>query len=114
MLGTAVKPELRAELEVGPLPRGGNSYTVNATSSGYNQTSGASFRIIADLGNWDNSVGTNSPGQSGDPNSPHYADLFDMWAKSKYFPIFFSRTKIESAAESVTILKPGVRPAKLE
>lgn len=114
MLGNAVKPELRAELEVGPLPRGGNSYTVNATSSGYNQTSGASFRIIADLGNWDNSLGTNSPGQSGDPNSPHYADLFDMWAKAKYFPIFFSRTKIESAAESVTILKPGVRLAELE
>jgi hypothetical protein len=37
-----------------------------------------------------------------------------MWAKGKYFPIFFSRSKIESAAESITTLKPGVRPAKLE
>jgi penicillin amidase len=106
MLSNAVRPELRAELDVGPLPRGGNSYTVNNTSSGFNQTSGASFRIIADLGNWENSVGTNSPGQSGDPKSPHYADLFEMWAKGKYFPIFFSRSKIESAAESITTLKP--------
>ncbi len=117
MLSQAVKPELRAKLEVGPLPRGGNSYTVNNTSSGYNQTSGASFRIIADLGDWDNSLGTNSPGQSGDPSSPHYADLFEMWARGKYFPIFFSRSRIESAAESITTLKPvkpGVRPLKLE
>jgi penicillin amidase len=106
MLSSAVKPELRAELDVGPLSRGGNSYTVNNTSSGYNQTSGASFRIIADLGNWDNSVGTNSPGQSGDPKSPHYADLFEMWAQGKYFAIFFSRSKIESSAESITTLKP--------
>jgi penicillin amidase len=117
MLSNAVKPELRAELDVGPLPRGGNSYTVNNTSSGYNQTSGASFRIIADLRNWDNSLGTNSPGQSGDPKNPHYADLFEMWAKGKYFPIFFSRSKIESAAERVTTLKPakpGFRHAKLD
>ena len=114
MLSNAVKPELRAELDIGPLPRGGNSYTVNNTSSGFSQTSGASFRIIADLGNWDNSQGTNSPGQSGDPNSPHYADLFEMWAAEKYFPIFFSRNKIESAAERITTLKPGVRLAKLE
>ncbi|NIM57868.1 MAG: penicillin acylase family protein [Candidatus Aminicenantes bacterium] len=106
MLSDAIKPELRPELDVGPLPRGGNSYTVNNTSSGFNQTSGASFRIIADLENWDNSVGTNSPGQSGDPSSPHYADLFEMWAQGKYFPIFFSRSKIESDAEMITTLKP--------
>jgi penicillin amidase len=106
MLSNAIKPELRAKLDIGPLPRGGNSNTANSTSNGYNQTSGASFRIIADLENWDKSVGTNSPGQSGDPSSPHYADLFETWAKGKYFPVFFSRSKIESAAERVTILKP--------
>jgi penicillin amidase len=106
MLSEALTPELRAKLDIGPLPRGGDGNTVNNTSSGYNQTSGASFRIIADLGNWDNSVGTNSPGQSGDPASPHYADLFEMWAKGKYFPLFYSRTKIESVAEHITTLKP--------
>lgn len=106
MLSEALQPELRAKLDVGPLPRGGNGNTVNNTSSGYNQTSGASFRIIADLGNWDNSVGTNTPGQSGDPASPHYSDLFLMWAKGKYFPVFFSRAEIESVAEHVTVLEP--------
>ncbi|UCE21626.1 MAG: penicillin acylase family protein [Candidatus Aminicenantes bacterium] len=106
MLSRAVNEELRAKLDVGPLPRGGNSFTVNNTSSGYNQTSGASFRIIADLSDWDKSLGTNSPGQSGNPNSPHYADLFEMWARGDYFPVYFSRKKVESAAEQTTVLKP--------
>ncbi len=106
MLNAAVNDELQVNLNAGPLPRGGNSYTVNNTSSGYNQTSGASFRIIADLSDWDNSLGTNNPGQSGNPNSPHYADLFEMWARGEYFPVYFSRKKVESAAEHVTLLKP--------
>jgi penicillin amidase len=91
---------------VGPLPRGGSASTVNATGGGDNQTSGASFRIVADLENWDNCVGTNNPGQSGDPASPHYRDLFEMWAAGKYFPVFFSREKIESVAEERVLLEP--------
>lgn len=105
-LSDAVTPELRAKLDLGPLPRGGNGNTVNQTTGGYNQTSGASFRILADLSDWDLSLGTNSPGQSGAPDSPHYRDLFTLWARDAYFPILFSRSKIESAAESVTRLIP--------
>lgn len=107
LLSPAVNKDLQNILNVGPLPRGGYSYTVNNTSSGYNQTSGGSFRIIADLSDWDNSLGTNTPGQSGDPEKHHYSDLFEMWAKDKYFPVFFSREKIESVTERVTILEPG-------
>ena len=106
VLSDAVNEELKAKLDVGPYPRGGNGFTVNMTTSNLNQTSGGSFRIVADLENWDNSVGTNSPGQSGNPDSPHYSDLIEPWSKGKYFPIFFSREKIESAAESIIVLKP--------
>ena len=87
--------------DIGPF---GN--TVNQTTGGYNQTSGASFRILADLSDWDLSLGTNSPGQSGASASPHYRDLFNLWARDAYFPILFSRSKIESAAGSVTRLIP--------
>jgi penicillin amidase len=41
---------------------------------------------VADTGDWDRSVASNSPGQSGDPRSPHYRDLFDDWANDRYFP----------------------------
>lgn len=105
-LSQAVNKAIRSTLDLGPEPRGGNNNTVNNTSGGYNQTSGASFRIIANLEDWDFSLGSNSPGQSGNPDSPHYADLFRMWLKGKYFPIFFSREKILSVAELITTLEP--------
>ncbi len=96
-------------LDVGPRAQGGNGETVNQTSGGYNQTSGASFRILADLSDWDSSLGTNSPGQSGDPESPQYRDLFELWIGDKYFPVLYSREKVESAATTVTILVPRKR-----
>ncbi len=104
-LAPAVRPEIRDRLNVGPLPRGGYRYTVNNTSGDLNQSSGATFRIIIDTGNWDLAVGTNAPGQSGDPASPHYRDLFVSWATGRYFPILFSRKKVESATEQITILR---------
>jgi penicillin G amidase len=84
-LSAALKPELRAKYDVGTLPRGGDTYTVTATGGGDNQTGGGSFKIIVDTENWDNSVGLNNPGQSGDVNSPHYRDLYELWARGKYF-----------------------------
>jgi len=51
-------------------------------------------------------VGLNSPGQSGNPYSPHYEDLFPLWAEGKYFPLFFSRGKIESVTEEILNLQP--------
>jgi penicillin amidase len=105
-LSEAVAPELRRKLDLGPLPRGGSAHTVNSTSDGDNQSTGASFRIIADAADWDASVGTNAPGQSGDPDSPHYRDLFEPWAAGRYFPVFFSRAKVESVAEAKIKLVP--------
>jgi penicillin amidase len=94
-----VAPDLRARMNVGPAPRGGDSFTVSATGNADNQTSGGSLKIIVDTENWDASLGLNNPGQSGDPTSPHYRDLFEIWSRGRYFPIFFSRGKVESAAE---------------
>tara|TARA_Y100000588_G_scaffold382675_2_gene470620 strand:- start:1695 stop:4154 length:2460 start_codon:yes stop_codon:yes gene_type:complete len=106
----AVNAELRRRLDVGPLPRGGYGGTVHNTGNSDNQTSGASFMIVADTSDWDNSVGLNAPGQSGDPDSPHYRDLFELWGKGQYFPIFFSRSKVESVTESTTTLRPIALP----
>jgi penicillin amidase len=105
-LTDAVSDDVRRKLDVGPLPRGGDAYTVGATSGGDNQTSGASFRIIANTGDWDASVGSNNPGQSGDQRSPHYSDLFQLWARDKYFPVAYTRARVESVAESATVLAP--------
>jgi penicillin amidase len=106
-LSSAVKPDVRSVLDVGPAPRGGDSYTVTATGGTDNQTSGGSLKIIANVDDWDTSVALNNPGQSGDPKSSHYRDLFELWSRGKYFPIFYSRAKVDSVAEQTTIMQPA-------
>lgn len=106
-LAPAVNEKLRAQLNVGPAPRGGYDSTLNATGAGDNQRSGATFRVILDTAEWDNSVATNAPGQSGDPRSPHYRDLFRLWSKHQYFPLFYSRGKVESVTERRLVLEPA-------
>ena len=105
-MADAVDEETRALLEVGPWPRGGYESTVNNTGGGENQGSGGSFRVILDPSNWDNSVATSTPGQSGDPMSPHYRDLFELWVRHQYFPLAYTRAKVESVTESRVMLTP--------
>ena len=105
-LGNAVNEDMRARLNVGPLPRGGYGSTVNQTGNGDNQTNGASFRIIVDTVDWDRTVGMNSPGQSGNPDSPFYSNLFENWANDTSHPVFYSRDKIEE----VTAVRIALRP----
>ncbi len=106
MLSDAVNAELRAQLDVGPIPRGGDSFTVNNTGSEDMQTVGASFRLIADPSNWDRSLGVNTPGQAGDPAQAHYRDLSGLWAEGQYFPVLYSRDKILAVTEHTTLLQP--------
>ena len=106
-LSNAVHDTIQTKLDLGPLPRGGNAYTPGSTGSNLRQSSGASFRIIVNTGDWDAAVGSNGPGQSGNPDSPFYDNLFEPWAKDQYFPVYFSRNKIDSVAVSITELIPS-------
>ena len=105
-LGEALDSATRATLDVGPAPRGGSAHTLNATGNGDNQTAGASFRIVSDVADWDRSLGTNVPGQSGDPRSPHYRDLFVPWAEGRYFRVPYTTRAVEAAAERREVLAP--------
>jgi penicillin amidase len=62
--------------------------------------------MVLDVGQWDNSVAVSVPGQSGDPSSPHYRDLFPLWLSGQYFPLLYSRSAIEQAAERKILLEP--------
>ncbi|WP_350285818.1 penicillin acylase family protein [uncultured Croceitalea sp.] len=106
-LSEVVNDSIRAKLDLGPLPRGGNAYTPGSTGSNLRQRSGASFRMIVNTGDWDAALGTNGPGQSGDPDSPFYNNLFEPWAKDNYFPVYYSRSKIDSVAVTTTKLIPA-------
>ena len=87
-------------------PRGGNSYTIGSTGSSLNQSSGASFRVIIDTKDWDNSIATNSPGQSGDPSSPFYRNLYESWANDEYFKLLYSKDLIAKHSYNKVVYYP--------
>lgn len=105
-LGNLVNEDVKTKLNLGPIPRGGNAYTVGSTGANDRQATGASFRMIVNTGDWDSTISTNGPGQSGDPESPFYSNLFEPWAKDEYFPVYYSKEKIKSATVNNTILVP--------
>jgi penicillin amidase len=95
-------------LDLGPLARPGDGYTVNATWPGarFEQDGGASYREILDTADWDRSLAVNTPGQSGQPGSAHYSDLLALWNEGKYFPLIFSRKAVEANAHDRLVLTP--------
>jgi len=101
--------ELRAQMSVGPLQTPGSASTPRAQpykASDFSVIAGASVRLVMDVGAWDNSVAMNTPGQSGDPMSAHYRDLFPMWAQGTYVPLRFSRAAVDRDAEDLIHLSP--------
>jgi penicillin G amidase len=100
----------RAAWSVGPLPLGGNAFSVMNTGyrpSDFRCVTGASIRLAMDVGDWDRSVCINAPGQSGDPASPHYGDLAPLWARGDYVPLLYSREAVAAAAERVIEVVPA-------
>jgi penicillin amidase len=107
-ISSGLKLEGGGRFDVGHLPRGGDGYTITATGGSDNQTSGGSLKVIIDTEDWDNSIAQNNPGQSGDVNDAHYRDLYELWARGKYFPILFSRPRIESVTEKKEDFSPAI------
>jgi penicillin amidase len=99
----------RAKINVGPIEKNGGPYVPSQSTyrvSDFRQTSGPSVRVVVDVGNWDNSQAINHPGQSGDPDSPHYRDLAQMWRNGQYFPLLYSRKAVEKETEKTIKLVP--------
>ena len=110
-LAPLLDAEAAKQMNLAARPRGGGAFTVNANSypvSTMKVTGGASFRMVLDVGNWDNALAINVPGQSGDPKSAHYGDLFDLWSRDAAFPLLFSRGAIEKVTEMKIQLTPAI------
>jgi len=90
-------PAYAEAFNLGPVPKSGDAHTPNAASHNAKseQTGGATYRHIFDLADWDKGVATSAPGQSGQPGSPFYSDLLPLWEKGQYFPLAYSREKVE-------------------
>jgi len=99
-------PERAAVFDLPPVARGGDGTTPNATGSGRRQTNGASYREVIDLGDWDRSTMINVPGQSGQPASPFYDNLLEIWSEGRYHPMLFTREAVEGNLAGRLVLKP--------
>jgi penicillin amidase len=99
----ATDPARAAVLDLRGVERGGDGDTVMASGGAF----GASFREVLDTADWDRSMATSVPGQSGQPGSPHYGDLLPLWEEGTYFPLLFSRERIERSATGRLVLEPA-------
>jgi penicillin amidase len=106
----AVKP-LDKLFNRGPYPLGGDFDTVWATGSSrfdltISSIIGPPFRFIADLNDLNHCLGLLTPGQSGQPSSPHYADHIQAWFKGDYHPMYFSEESVQREVKDVLMLMP--------
>ena len=84
--------------DIPAIERRGGTPTVAAT--------GATYRHVIDFSNLDASLATNVPGQSGQPESPFYANLTESFGRGEYFPLSFSRTSVDRHAAHRLLLLP--------
>jgi penicillin G amidase len=103
-------PDLAELFTGGELGWGGDEQTVcqgmYEPGAGYDTVVVPSWRQIIDLSDLDASVGTHTVGQSGNPASPHFNDLFPLWSTGQYHPLPFTRAAVEAATESRLELVP--------
>ena len=64
------------------------------------------FAIAFDAADWDRSTAINAPGQSGSPESPHFADLVKLWSDGESLPLAFSEKAVQARAAATLTLAP--------
>jgi penicillin amidase len=102
---------LAAIFNRGPVPCGGDTDTINQASvfplrptEPCNNI--ASMRAVIDVGGWENSRFVLPGGQSGNPFSPHYDDLFPLWQRGEGVPIAWEPEAVRKAAVETLELVP--------
>ena len=106
----ALIPDLAELFTAGVVEMGGDEQTVAQglfePGWSYDVVVAPSWRQILDPSDWDASIGTHTVGQSGNPASPHFADLLPLWAAGANHPMPFSREAVERHAEAQLRLQP--------
>jgi len=89
---------LVAAWDLPAVERNGGGGTIAAT--------GATFREIIDFSELDNSRVTSTPGQSMQPGSPFYGNLLPLWGNEEYFPLLYTRPRVEAETTHRLTLQP--------
>lgn len=93
-------------------PVSGGPAIVNATgwsvgSGTFTVNSLPSMRAIFDLSDWDSSRLIHTTGQSGSPQSKHYADMIPLWASGQYHAHHFSAEVVAAHTVETWTLTPA-------
>lgn len=104
-------PDYERKLSLGPTTWGGDEQTLNvAAGSMLDPTVYPDFipnlRSVMDVGNWDKNYFSLAGGQSSNPSSSHYRDLFDLWKDGKGIKIAWNENHINQVAKEELIIKP--------
>jgi penicillin amidase len=96
---------------LGPFPCGGDTDTINQASvlplaPLASVDNIASLRMVVDVGAWSNSRFCLPGGQSGNPLSPHYDDLLQLWLRGDGVPIAWTDEEVRQATVQTLELLP--------
>ena len=64
------------------------------------------MRLIADPGDWDQTLNGIPLGESGLPSSPHWKDQLDDWRNVSPRPFPFTKAAVEAATKELVTLVP--------
>jgi penicillin amidase len=106
---------LNLAFDIAPVERPGDSVTVDVGGAGgfsadpasYGQHTIPSMREIVDLSDFDRSLWVIPAGESGQPYSPHYADLLPLWDQGRYEAMAYSAAATARVATDVLTLTPA-------
>lgn len=104
-------PALAEAFNLGPVPFPGDGSTPLQAASGPLHTFGnpgflPNMRAVIDLGEPDASRWVLAGGQSGNPLSPHYRDMFPVWLRGEAVPIPWTPAAVLAAAVATLRLEP--------
>jgi penicillin G amidase len=118
--GTGFRNTIGADLDQGWFPTDGGEETVNVSGSTFykrdttdvverfESNDGAVFRVVTrfqDDGTPEAFVNF-PPGNSADPQSPHFSDTLEDWRAGVYAKLPFSRAEVEAAQTERIVLRP--------
>ena len=97
---------------LGPVPMPGDGTTPLQAASGPlapldNPGYVPNTRAVIDLADPEASRWVLAGGQSGNPMSPHYGDLFALWVRGESVPIPWSERAVAAATAATLTLEPG-------
>jgi penicillin amidase len=94
----------------GPYRVSGTKIGVNATgwsvNEGYETNWLPSMRQIIDLSDLNNSLTVHTTGESGHAYNKHYADMSQLWADIKYYPMWWEQESVIKDSEGHLVLTP--------